>query len=515
MLVTLLIAALVLTGVLTWQAADAARSHRLAAERVVRDFAAIASDELLRRAGGEIESYGFVPVRQAMLHHLNEEWSLPRLDGAANAQMQRALPLVRSMFLVDTRAQTVLPASLEPSLHDALLRELPRSAQRQRATGDQTVRLRVGPRDALVSYGVAFAEQGRFFGIVANEDAFGAFLDRAFGRRSVFPPSLGQGKLQNRDLFVEVSRDGRVIFRSPGHYDYASGITRTLGSESGELFRGATVRSAVDPRVAPLLIIGGLPRSRLPLIAVVLLTTIGVLAAAVFLLHRERQLGVLRSDFVSGVSHELRTPLTQIRMFAETLLLDRVRSDAERRRSIQIIDQEARRLAHLVENVLVFSRGERGVLEVSLAEHDVAAVIRETVEQFAPLARSKSVQVRSELAGPLRARIDADAWKQVLLNLLENAVKYGPAGQTITVRGSFRENCLRMEVEDQGPGIPASERDSVWQKFVRLERDRGTHIAGTGIGLAVVREIVALHRGRTSIEDAPGGGARFVVEVPR
>ena len=142
-------------------------------------------------------------------------------------------------------------------------------------------------------------------------------------------------------------------------------------------------------------------------------------------------------------------------------------------------------------------------------------MIRETVEQFMPLASSRRVGVSTDLPDNLIVRVDADAWKQVLLNLLENAVKYGPVGQTVRVGAAAHDSVFRMEVDDEGPGVPQSRREEVWRKFVRLERDRGTHKAGTGIGLAVVREIVSQHGGRCWVEDAPNRGARFVVEVPR
>jgi len=110
--------------------------------------------------------------------------------------------------------------------------------------------------------------------------------------------------------------------------------------------------------------------------------------------------------------------------------------------------------------------------------------------------------------------IDAEAWKQVVTNLLDNAVKYGPAGQTVRVSVTAQNGWLRMNVDDQGLGIPAADRERVWDRFQRLERDRGTHRTGSGIGLAIVREIVRRHDGQCRIEDAPGGGARFVVELP-
>lgn len=513
-MVVLLGAALVLTAVLTWQAADAALSHRRTAQQAVSDFAAIAADELLRRSSAEIEAYGFVPVRQAVYYYLTRDEPMPdvaKLNTGADDRLKRALPLVQHLFSVDLQNRRVVPP-VNPALDSWLISQLPAVAQQRREAGETQV---VRHSNHLIAYALGHGQHAFLFGFIVNERELTPYIERVFARRTIFPPSAGGGKLTNDDIFVSIERDGRELFRSKGSFNSDFGVTKTLSADYGETFGGAVVRSSVRPAAAPMLVIGGVPQSRMPLLVLMLVTTAGVVSAAVFLLRRERALARLRSDFVSGVSHELRTPLTQIRMFAETLLLDRVRSDEERQRSLEIIDQEARRLSHLVDNVLLFSRGERGTLQLYIREHDASAVIRETIEQFMPLASSRRVDVTTELPDTLTVRVDADAWKQVLINLLENAVKYGPVGQTVRVSAAAGDDVFRMEVDDEGPGVPQARREEVWQKFVRLERDRGTHKAGTGIGLAVVREIVSQHGGRCWVEDAPNRGARFVVEVPR
>jgi len=275
------------------------------------------------------------------------------------------------------------------------------------------------------------------------------------------------------------------------------------------------VQVALRPDLAPKLVIGGMPRSNLPMLLSLLAVTAGLVVAALLQLHRESELSRLRADFVSGVSHELRTPLAQIRMFSETLLLGRVRSDGERVRSLEIVDQEARRLTHLVENLLHFSRSERQATRLSPAAAPLAPLVREAVEAFAPLAAARGVTFRTELSDGPVASVDAEALRQMLVNLLDNAVKYGPADQTITVGLDAGDGKARIRVEDQGPGIPAAERERIWDRFWRLERDRGSAVAGTGIGLSVVRELVALHGGRAWAEEGRGGmGARFVLELP-
>jgi signal transduction histidine kinase len=273
------------------------------------------------------------------------------------------------------------------------------------------------------------------------------------------------------------------------------------------------------PELASQLIVGGLPRSRLPLLAGVFVLTAGLLGVAWRQLHRQQELARLRTEFVSGVSHELRTPLAQIRWFAELLHLGKLRSDDERARSAGIIDQEARRLTYLVENVLNFSRAEKGTNRITPSTLDLDAEMRDGVEMFTPLARSRRMSVRLGPATGLTVAADRDALRQILLNLLDNAAKYGPAGQTISVGAApapaTNGDRVRFWVEDQGPGIPAADRGRVWEPYVRLNRDAESATGGSGIGLSVVRELVVLHGGGAWIEaGGAGGGARVVVELP-
>jgi signal transduction histidine kinase len=241
----------------------------------------------------------------------------------------------------------------------------------------------------------------------------------------------------------------------------------------------------------------------------------GLLTVSLVQLRRQQEFARLRTEFVSGVSHELRTPLAQIRWFAELLHMGKLRTEEERVRSASIIDQEARRLTYLVENVLNFSRSEKGTNRVAPVPADLDHEISDALELFAPLARARKMTVAESLDASAVVLLDRDALRQILLNLLDNAVKYGPNGQTITVGSEIAGDRARLWVEDQGPGIPHEERQRVWEPYVRLNRDAEASTGGSGIGLSVVRELVALHGGRTRVETAPGGrGARVVVELP-
>jgi signal transduction histidine kinase len=239
---------------------------------------------------------------------------------------------------------------------------------------------------------------------------------------------------------------------------------------------------------------------------------VGLVASSLLLLRQHERLATTRANFVSGISHELRTPLAQIRLFAEMLLLGRVRTEGDRRRSLEIIDTEARRLSQLVENVLQVARSERGHLHVNPISMRVAPVIRECVETFAVLGEARSMEFRMELEEDLVVPVDSAALRQVVLNLLDNAAKYGPDGQRVVVGLAMFDNNARIWVDDEGNGIPVRERERVFNPFYRTRDVQ--HTPGSGIGLAVVRELVALHGGDAWIEDAPDAGARLIVQFP-
>jgi signal transduction histidine kinase len=368
-------------------------------------------------------------------------------------------------------------------------------------------------RPILVAYTLQRDGWGRpiaAVGFPTRWDLLAPIFEAVLEGDPLLPPSLTRGLVADSFLSVRVvDGGGREVYRSPVQYPTTYSARDTLHSPFGNL----TAQIALRPSVAQQLVIGGLPRSRLPLLVALLVLTGGLASATLVQLRREMRFAQQRADWVSGVSHELRTPLAQIRMFVETLLLGRTRSEGERRRSLEIIDREAHRLSHLVENVLHFSRSERGGHRVHPHPINVALHVQEAVDAFAPLARAREVQIRTEMQ-ELVAPADADALRQVLLNLLDNAVKYGPPGQTVAVGTCLHGAHARIWVEDRGPGIPPADRARIWEPFRRLDHGVESGSGGSGIGLAVVRELVALHGGRVGVEDGPGGGARFVVDLP-
>lgn len=273
------------------------------------------------------------------------------------------------------------------------------------------------------------------------------------------------------------------------------------------------VEVRILPTAAALLVPGGVPRSNAALTLALVALSAVLLIGADRQVRREAELTRLREDFLAGISHELRTPLAQIRMFADTLRLGRVRSEEEEKRSLEIVGREAKRLSHLVENVLVDSRSVRGVLRAAPVHVDLSRRLTDLAAELEPLAEAGGARVAWHITPGIAIVADPELLHQAVANLVENAVKFGPRGQTVTIGAERTGDDVRVWVEDQGPGIPAADRERVVERFFRLERDRDGAVAGTGIGLSVVGDVVRLHGGRLEITDAEGGGARFTLRL--
>ncbi|HEU5186784.1 MAG TPA: HAMP domain-containing sensor histidine kinase [Gemmatimonadaceae bacterium] len=527
LLVALLFLTLGLAAVLAHQAYDATRDHRATAERTLRDYASTAAWEFNAHAKEELWqalAYAFRPCK-AIETTIARFATLPPPDIlAAEAKKLEACSCTLVLdtdyyFLLDFRnGSTRFAGASAPAIGPEWLKDTVTAHAKtsyERGWEFATIFHGTGPHARTIVYTLKRDHAGApvaAYGFVMDPQRFGeAAYTRVMKKWALLPYAL-TGGLPNDSLLrlSVVSASGDEIYGSAADFDDAiSGV-----AEWKPFFGGMMTHVALRPEAAERLVIGGLPRSRLPLLMGVLAMTAALIVVAVVQLRREAELARLRSDFVSSVSHELRTPLAQIRMFAETLLLGRVRSDAERVRSMEIIDQEARRLAHLVENVLHFSRAERQSLRLCPVPTLLAPQVREIAESFGPIARARKVDVRLALDETVAVRVDRNALRQMLLNLLDNAVKYGPPGQTVTIGVRGSGDRARIWVEDEGPGIDPAESERIFEPFFRIDRDANSAVGGSGIGLSVVRELASMHAGRAYAEEGERG-ARFVIDLER
>jgi signal transduction histidine kinase len=522
-----LLATVALCVWLAFQAYGSARSHRDTTEAVLRDYAEIAAAEYARTARSDLSlffdiAFDEVPrrVRSERLPPLDDiERELDdamRAIGCRCSAFREPIALVR----VELPARTVVaePATVAAeTVRAAIDRIVTRHAEapaERYGIFELPAGLPGGASD--VAYATVQLETGELvaaYAVLLAPEAL-AQLGAHWQESTPLLPDAIAGDLETDSvLFVALTYpSGRAAFESAVRYPETFSSRDTLDAELGAY----VVTAAIRPEAADRLVIGGLPRSRLPVTLALLGLAIAVGTAGLWEIRRHEQLGRLREDFISSVSHELRTPLTQIRMLAELQADGKLRSDEERERAVRVIRREAQRLTQLVENVLQFSRLRAAPHAGRAArEVDVEEEIRDVVASFRLLADSAGANIEVDVTPGLRARAHREAVRRILINLLDNALKYGPSGQTVRVAAREENGSVRLSVEDEGAGVPAEEREAIWEPYRRLARDVDSPRPGSGVGLAVVRSLAIELGGRAWLDGGSGAGARFVVELPR
>jgi len=229
------------------------------------------------------------------------------------------------------------------------------------------------------------------------------------------------------------------------------------------------------------------------------------------------QLSRKKDDFISAVSHELRTPLTSIRMYAEMLEKGWVKTNDKRLHYYRNVRQESERLSRLIENVLDFSRIQRGKKTFSFEAGDVNDCIQHTIDMIRPHAQQQGFCIEADLQQQASLVFDRDAVTQIVINLLDNAIKYAhqSTNKTIHVRTTDQDHYCLIEVQDHGPGIALKQRKKIFDPFYRAEAEATRETQGTGLGLALVKRLAEAHNGFVQIAGGPSAGAMFRVGLAR
>lgn len=254
------------------------------------------------------------------------------------------------------------------------------------------------------------------------------------------------------------------------------------------------------------------PRLLLAVLAIAILFLWGTVYFMARAIRREAAVSRLQSDFVAAVSHEFRSPLTTVRQLSEMLEMGQVPSEERRRKYYHVLAGEARRLQRLVETLLNFGKMEAGAQQYHFEKLDVRELVSRAVNEAAVQEDAASSRVR--LSGPeagIHLIGDADALALALRNLVENGLKYSPASEVVEVKWNNPEGRVSISVVDYGPGIPSEEHESIFQKFVRGRSAIEAGVKGTGVGLAMVRSILAAHGGEIRLESKPGRGSTFTL----
>lgn len=380
----------------------------------------------------------------------------------------------------------------------------------------------------LVSYWQRMSE-GRRYIVVAWHDV-GRIVKDTFpalypeGRTDIDAGGVGASRVN------VVDEDGRIIFGPPlsgGEFTVGVSFPTTLynwrlqvaPTKSEELRSGVQSRKTLE----------------ITLVSLSCIVIIAGVFAILLAVQRERRMNELKSEFVANVSHELKTPLALVRMFGEMLQSGRVASEEKRREYLDIIVNESERLSSLIENVLDFARVERGRDAYDFADGDPGEPVKKAVQAMRVRAEREEVTLdyRQDEDLPL-VRLDERAVQLLVINLIDNAVKYASSGKIVRVslaaEGPSREEVV-LRVADEGPGIRRAERERIFERFVRGSTARpppndgasgalgtasGAKVPprGSGIGLALVKHIAVAHGGSVDVESEEGRGSTFVVRMP-
>ncbi len=228
-----------------------------------------------------------------------------------------------------------------------------------------------------------------------------------------------------------------------------------------------------------------------------------------------RKLEQMRREFVANVSHELRTPLTSIQAFTEAIRDGMAVQENTRQEYLDIIHEEVVRLNRLIHNLLELSLLEAGKASWKKAPVNLRDLISQAVLQLSPGIEEKNLQINLHISEDLpRPEADADRIREVLLNLISNAVRFTPAGGEIEVSARLMEKEIMVSIKDTGEGIPEKELPHIWDRFYRVEKSRARSRGGTGLGLAIVKQIVEAYGGRVLVESRVGEGSVFSFTLP-
>lgn len=309
-----------------------------------------------------------------------------------------------------------------------------------------------------------------------------------------------------------IDEEGRIVFGPPikgGEFTVGRPFPTTL--YNWRLQMALTTAEELEQKVE---------RQRfveLLMVAIAAVVALAGLTIVVLASVKERRLAALKSDFAANVSHELKTPLSLIRMFGELLMAERVKSDEKRRQYLQIIVSESERLTALIENVLDFAKVERGKAAYEFAPGHVGESVARAVEVHRHRADREGIEVSLTIAEKLpRAMIDGRALELAVLNLLDNAFKYGKDGGRVDIDVVRENGSIAIRVSDRGPGIDAEDQERIFDRFVRGRHATEQRIRGSGIGLSLVKHIAESHGGSIRVRSpiVEGKGTMFVLMIP-
>jgi two-component system phosphate regulon sensor histidine kinase PhoR len=323
--------------------------------------------------------------------------------------------------------------------------------------------------------------------LVVNKDMRVVAANRAAQR--LFNPNLP--KLESQRL-TELTRNPAI---------YGAFLDALKGEERSEVKveTHGPERQVFDLRVVPLASNGSGPQGAL-----------GVF----FDITRTERLEVVRQEFLSNVSHELRTPLTSILAFVETLQNGALEDKESSQRFLSIIGKNAARMHGLIDDILELTAIEGGNVQLRLAPVKLGELINDVIASLNSKALAHQITLVNTVPGEVTVHADGRRLERMITNLIDNGIKFGSEGGTVTVRYESKERD-EIVVEDNGEGIPAQHLERLFERFYRVDRARSRDMGGTGLGLAIVKHLALLHGGEVTVASELGKGTRFTIHLPK
>ncbi|GAA0326267.1 ATP-binding protein [Oceanobacillus sp. FSL W7-1293] len=261
----------------------------------------------------------------------------------------------------------------------------------------------------------------------------------------------------------------------------------------------------------------GLTKNYMEVIAAPIFNEHNMIKGAVLVIYditELKRLEKMRKDFVANVSHELRTPITSIRGFAETLK-EKQHDEKAAEEFIEIIYKESHRLQLLIEDLLELSRLEREGFQLEKEDFNVKQMIDAVLPTLEKKAEKKELHFKATVSSDISVNADAEKLKQVIINLVDNAINYTPAGGTVNLNVSEEKGQVHFSITDTGIGIEQKAISRIFERFYRVDKDRSRNTGGTGLGLAIVKHIIEVHQGEIVVESEVNEGTAVHVYIPK